>query len=434
MTETPEKKTELDALIQKKGVLFRDEEIKNIKMEKAKGVYLWDSTGKKYMDCAAGTFNLSLGSNHDELIEHVKEQCSKMVHLSSSYLCEPVLELGNKLVEISPENLNRVTTKVSGGSTANEGAIKLAQCYTGKGEVISYFRSHVGQTAFTQTVSGLAFRKQKFHFSQHGVIHISFPYCYRCPFGQKEGACSFSCVDAIYDQIHYGSSGNVACLIIEPILGNGGNVVAPREYMKRLEQLCKEEGIVLIFDEVQTGLGRTGEMFAADYFDVRPNIMSVAKGLGGSGFQIAAILMEERFNIMESIFHSFTYGSNVLSCSAGVKTIEIISRPGFLENVRTTGDYIMSRLRRFEEQYSFIGDVRGVGLMIGVELVKSKQTKEPNFELTNAIAKKAFEMGLLLRTSLYGKGNVFKIRPSLNITMEECEEMMDKLEAVLNEF
>ena len=300
--------------------------------------------------------------------------------------------------------------------------------------MISFFRSHVGQTVYMQTVSGNTFRRKPFKFSQEGILHLHYPYCYRCHFHKEYPSCGATCADQIHDYLHYSTTGNVACLIIEPILGNGGNVIPPVEYFQKLRKICTEEEIVLIFDEIQTGMGRTGQMFAAQTFGVNPDIMTVAKGLGGSGFQIAAILMEERFNKMKAHYHSFTYGSNVMSCAAASKTIDIISREGFLENVRTTGNYFMQELEKLKEKYSFIGDVRGVGLMIGVEIVKSKATKLPDVPLTNAIASKAAQNGLLLRTSLYGMGNVFKIRPALNITMEECEKLISILDKTLEEF
>lgn len=239
------------------------------------------------------------------------------------------------------------------------------------------------------------------------------------------------CVERIHDYIEYASSGQVACMIIEPISGNGGNIVPPRRYFESIKKLCDEKDIVLIFDEIQTGFGRTGKMFAADYFEVKPNIMTVAKGLGGTGFQIAAILSEEKFDGMHLNHHSFTYGSNVLAASAACKTLDIMTRPGFLDNVEKVGKYILSRLIKMQEKFPLIGDVRGVGLMIGVEIVKSDGS--PDVNLTNIIAKKALENGLIIRTSRYGRGNVFKVRPPLTITISEAEELCNKLEIVLED-
>ncbi|KFM95205.1 aminotransferase class I and II family protein [Bacillus clarus] len=200
-----------------------------------------------------------------------------------------------------------------------------------------------------------------------------------------------------------------------------------------MKKICEEHDIALILDEIQTGFGRTGKMFAADYFDVQPNMMTVAKGLGGTGFQVAAILTEEKYVGMPGHHHSFTYGSNVMASAAACTTIDILQGPGFLENVTVVGNYIMERLEKMKERFKFIGDVRGVGLMIGVEIVKDNN--EPDVELTNYIAKRAMDHGIIIRTPRYGYGygNVFKIRPPLTITLSEAEELCYKLTHLLEE-
>ncbi len=420
-----------ETFLECRNYMFGGDDVHDMEFVRGDGIYLYTSDGEQYMDCAAGTFNLSLGYSNPEVIEAVKNQCDKLVHCTSSYANSHVYRLAKKLVEVAPDNITRAHTKVSGGSTANEGAVKLAQFYTGKKEVISFYRAHVGQTIFMQMASGLSVRKQKFQFSSDGIAHMEYPYCYRCPYAKDCSSCDVQCLHSLEEYASYGGS-NIACLIIEPILGNGGNMIPPKKYFQRLKELCDSLGIVLIFDEIQTGIGRTGKMFAAQYFDVQPNIITCAKGLGGSGFQVAGILMEEKFNKMDSYLHSFTYGSNILSCTAAEKTLEIIDNKDFLDNVTVCGDYIVGRLNKMYEKYNFIGDVRGAGLMIGIEIVKDRITKEPDVKLTKYIAKKAFDdEKMMIRTSLYGFGNVLKFRPSLNITLEECEEMMDKFDSVL---
>jgi len=416
----------------KKFVFRGENDIQDKIFVRGEGIYLYDELDNQYIDCAAGTFNLSLGCSNKAVLDTIINQSKKLIHLSSSYMNENVLLLAKKLVEVSPNNITRVHTKVCGGSTANEGAIKLAQYYTGKKEVLSFFRSHVGQTIFTQSLSGLSIRKRNFKFSQDGMAHFNYPYCYRCPLKLEYPECNILCIDQIYDYINYGSDGNISCIIIEPILGNGGNQIPPKEYFTKLKKLCDENGIVLIFDEIQTGVGRTGKMFAADHLDIKPNIITIAKGLGGIGTQIAAILMEEKFNIMDGYLHSFTYGSNILSCSAALTTLNIISDEQFLNNVTLCGDYILKELKLMKEKYEFIGDVRGLGLMIGIEIVKNKKEKTPDIELTKYIRDLAFENHLMLRTSLYGFGNVIKIRPALSITLEECNVIMNVFREVLD--
>lgn len=403
--------------------------VEDVRMEKGEGIYIYDSEGNKYIDCASATFNLVLGYSNKEVLDAVKEQMDKLVHATSSFQTAAINNMVERLVSIAPKNLTKVHPKVCGGSVANEGAIKMAQYATGKRDVISLFRSHLGQTYMMMNLSGNAFRREPFPSACSMGLQVPDPYCYRCFYKQKPETCNMLCVERINDFIEYGSSGQMACMMVEPISGNGGNIVPPMGYLRALKKLCEEHGMALILDEIQTGFGRTGKMFAAEYYEVEPNIMTVAKGLGGTGFQVAAILAEEKYAGMEGHHHSFTYGSNVLAAAAASKTLEIITRPGFLENVQAVSQYIMERLYKMQERFKFIGDVRGVGLMIGIEIVDSEGN--PEVALTNKIAKNAMDYGLILRTSRYGFGNVFKIRPPLIITMEEAEELCDRLERTL---
>lgn len=396
------------------------------KMERGEGVYLYDADGNRYLDCASATFNLSLGYSHPAVIAAMKDQLDKVVHLTSSYQSDPINGLVQRLVETSPANLTRVHPKVSGGSSANEGAIKMAQHATGKSEVITLFRSHVGQTMMMASMSGNAFRREPFPLLYPGSLQVPDPYCFRCFYGQNKETCGLMCVDRIDDFIEYASSGRVAAVLIEPISGNGGNIMPPDGYMQKLRAFCDEHDIALIFDEIQTGIGRTGHMFAAQHFGVEPDAITTAKGLGGSGAQVAAILTNDRLSGLPAHHHSFTYGSNLLAAAAANVTLDIVRQPEFLANVRSTGDYILERLRDMQLRYPAIGDVRGVGLMIGFEMCEPDG--KPAVKLTNHLASAAMDHGLILRTSRYGYGNVLKIRPPLILTMAQAEEICDKLE------
>ncbi|HEU4409059.1 MAG TPA: aspartate aminotransferase family protein [Polyangiaceae bacterium] len=406
-------------------------EVQDLVVERGQGVFLFDQDGKSYIDCASGTFNLILGYSNSEVLEAVKQQADQLVHVTSSFQSGPVDEMVRRLVDIVPGNLTTIHPKVCSGSTANEGAIKIAQHFTGNRDIISHFRSHLGQTMMMTSLSGNAFRKEPFANLFPGGIQVPDPYCYRCFYKQKPETCNLLCVERIGDFIDYASSGRVACMIVEPISGNGGNVVPPPGYFRALKKLCDERGIVLILDEIQTGLGRTGRMWGADLFDIKPNIMTISKGLGGTGFQVSAIACEDKLRGLESHHHSFTYGANVLAAAAAAKTLEIVSRPGFLEHVRSLGAYILGRLDQMQRRFRFIGDVRGVGLMIGIEVVGANG--EPDVELTNKICKSATAHGLLLRSSRYGYGNVFKIRPPLVMTDDEAVQMCDRLQACLED-
>ena len=400
-------------------------------MLRGEGIYLYDDTGRSYIDCASATFNLSLGYSHPAVLAAIRDQAEQLIHVTSSFQTGPVNELVGRLVALSPKNLTKVHVKVSGGSVANEGAIKMAQLATGRRDVITLFRSHLGQTMMMASLSGNSFRRAPFPSVGSLGLQVPDPYCYRCFYGQTRDSCGLRCVEKIDDFIEYASSGQIAAVVIEPISGNGGNIVPPDGYLEALREFCTEREIVLIFDEIQTGIGRTGRMFAADHFGVAPDAMTLAKGLGGSGAQVAAILTDDRLAGMDAHHHSFTYGANLLAAAAANTTLEIVGQPEFLANVRSVGEHIMDRLRELERRRPEIGDVRGVGLMIGVELVEPDGS--PAVDLTNLVAETALRHRLILRTSRYGRGNVLKIRPPLILTHEEADLICDRFEAALAE-
>jgi 4-aminobutyrate aminotransferase-like enzyme len=393
---------------------------------RGEGIYLYDEDGRRYLDCSSGTFNLSLGYSHPEIVQALRDQAGDLIHVTSKFQNGPVNDLISALNAVSPPNLTKVHLKSASGSDANESAVKIAQHYTGRTDVITVFRSHLGQTLGMINASGAAFRREPFPMQIPGVVHVPDADCKRCFYHQQRESCGLLCVERINDFIDYASSGRVAALILEPITGNGGNLVPPDGYLQALRDLCEERDLLLIFDEIQTGFGRTGQMFAADYFGVAPHMMTFGKGLGGSGMPIAGILTEERLTGLAGYHINATFGGNVLAAAAAIKTIEIISRPGFLENVRTVGTHITARLCEMARTVPFLGDVRGAGLMIGVEIVDREN--RPDAALTNHLADLGMTYGLLLRTSLYGRGNVLKVRPALIMTLEQADEMCDLLE------
>ncbi|MCP3803627.1 aspartate aminotransferase family protein [Allokutzneria sp. A3M-2-11 16] len=398
--------------------------IGDAKLVRGEGVRSWDSDGREYLDCVSGTFNLILGHNHPEVMAAVREQTESLVFASSSFQTEPTNVVMQELVKISPANLTRVNLRSSGGSTANEGAIKIAQLQTGKRDVIVPFRGQVGQSMAATSFNGSSRMRAPFPYQFPGVTHVPDAYCYRCFYAQKPDSCAKLCVDRIADFISYASSGSVACVLIEPISGVGGNIVPPPGYFEDLKSFCEERDIVLIFDENQTSFGRTGEMFAADHFGVQPHMMTVSKGLTGSGLPLAAILTEERMSNFDRSLHGFTYGGHTLSSAAAVKTLEIVQRPGFLENVRASGKVLMERLLDLQKDNPVIGDVRGVGLMLGVELVEpdgGKATKK-----THEFQRALHDRGAITRVSEHGLGNVIELRPPLVLTPEDAHLIADR--------
>lgn len=396
-----------------------------------KGIKLIDDAGVEYLDGVSGTFNLSLGYNHPHVVNKIQEQVGNLTHMSSSFTEPYVNEVLEHLIEYAPNNIDAGWMRDITGSTANECATKIAQKYTGSTDIISLYLSHHGQTQFATGISGNAFRRKRFpNSSAPNSVHVPAPYCYRCPFKSESSECGYQCVEAISDAIEYASSGSVACMIIEPILGNGGNIVPPLGYFKRLRQLCDENDMLLIADEVQTGVGRTGTMFASELFDIQPDMITLAKGLGGIGVPVAAVLMQSRLNVLEKHEHSFTSGSNLISVTAAKSTLEVVSEPGFLDAVKRKGILLGGLLQELALKYPNIGEARGVGLMWGLEIVGNQN--EPDTPKTNAIIDRAFEdQHLILRSSRYGFGNVVKVRPSLTTTEDELVEIVDRLDSVL---
>lgn len=399
--------------------------VSELQMVAGEGVYLYDETGRSYIDCASATFNLSLGYRHPAVIRAMKNQADELIHVTSGFQTKPITELAARLVELAPKRLTKAHLKVSGGSTANEGAIKMAQAATGRRDVITMFRSHLGQTMTMTGLSGNSFRKTIPLLSATGGLQVPDPYCLRCFYGQRRESCALMCVDRIHDFLEFASSGSVAAVMIEPISGNGGNIVPPEGYFAKLRELCDHHDIKLIFDEVQTGIGRTGYMFAAEYFQAEPDAMTIGKGLGGSGAQVAGILASDDLAGLPVNSHSFTYGANLVSAAAALATLDVITEDGFLANVRATGVHILERCNEMSREFPWIADVRGVGLMIGIEVVDDYG--RPSAERANRLAEEAMDHGLVIRTSRYGRGNVIKIRPPLILTQTEADLICDRL-------
>ena len=404
--------------------LFAYYELGDAELVHGEGVRVWDSAGREYLDCVSGTFNLVLGHNHPAVIGAVRDQLDDLVFASSSFRTTATDRVMELLVAMSPPSLTRVNLRSSGGSTANEGAIKIAQWLTGKRDVIVPFRGHVGQSIAATSYNGTSRMREPFPYHLPGAVHVPEPYCFRCFYRQTPDTCGMWCVDRIEDFITYASSGSVAAMIIEPISGVGGNVVPPPGYLQRLKEFCEEREIILIFDENQTGLGRTGQLFAADHFGVTPHVMTLSKGLTGSGFPLAAILTEERLVGMPRSMHGFTYGGHTLSAAAAVVTLNEVRRPEFLAGVRATGEVLLRRLRALRDGFPCVGDARGVGLMLGVELVEPDGSRSN--QLATALNKALTDLRVLTRVSEHGQGNVIELRPPLVLSIEDANLVADR--------
>lgn len=389
--------------------------------------YLYDTTDKKYLDFFAGVSVMNCGHCNPEILDKTINQMRTLQHTTSIYLTEPVVNLAEKLADVMPANLKR-TFFCSTGSEANEGAMLLAKLYTDNHEFIALDLGLHGRTQLTMSATGIGMWRTT--ATPSGGVHFApNPYCYRCPFGKKSSSCKFACVDAVEKTITRNTSGRVAAMIVEPIQGNGGIIVPPKGYFKALKEVLNKYQIPLIVDEIQTGFARTGKMFAIEHFDVIPEIMTMAKALG-NGVPIAAYSTTDELAEAFTRPSASTLGGNPVSATAGIAVLDYIKKHGLIKRANVLGNRLKSGLLKLQEKYEIIGDVRGLGLMVGAELVRAK--KEPATEEVDIILEKLKKRGILL-----GKNgefrNVLAFQPPLVITEEDIDFMLENLDEVLHE-
>ncbi|MGE7388362.1 aspartate aminotransferase family protein [Streptomyces sp. NPDC004126] len=395
------------------------------------GLWLRTPEGRTLLDAASGTFNLPLGYAHPHVVTAVQRQAGRISHAGSGFTRPAGDALAARLLAHAPAALSRSWIRDVSGSTANECAVKIAQKYTGRRQVVSFFLSHHGQTMATTAMSGNAFRRRPFPASATTeTLIVPGAYCHRCFYNSTYPSCKALCATRIEDFLEYASSGDVAAVLVEPVLGNGGNIVPPPEFFRELRRICDRHGIVLIADEVQTGLGRTGHMFASEHLGLEPDVVTLAKGLGGIGLPVGAVLMREELDVLDPHDHSFTSGAGLLGLAAAHATLDVLEQPGFLDRVDALGATIGTRLRALADEVPAISDVRGLGYMWGIEL--SRPDGSPDPELARAtIAAAESGHDLVLRGSRYGFGNVVKVRPALIADERDLDEICARLRLAL---
>lgn len=389
---------------------------------RGEGPYLHEGDAT-LIDAASGTFNLPFGYTHPRLIKKLREQIERCSHLSSAHT-KPIAEIIlNQLKPYLPAGINRIWLRDVAGSGAVEGAIRMAQKYTGRSGVISLYASHHGQSLATASISGNAFRLENFNNYIEGSFKIPTPDS-RLADAPETADASTEFITQLEDSLCYGSSGKVACLILEPILGNGGNVVLPETYYHQVREFCTRHDIVLIADEVQTGFGRTGTFFASTGHAkaLQPDIIVFAKGAGGIGIPTGGILMKEKLDVLAAYEHSNTSGANPLSLTALHETIAIIEDEQLLDNVQCHEAYLRDALLNLQKKHSLISRVRGLGYMFGFD------TTSP--EIAAQAIELAANKGLIIRGSRYGKGSAIKIRPPLVCKRHHLDEIIQKLDLV----
>jgi 4-aminobutyrate aminotransferase len=367
-------------------------------IESGKGVWVTDVDGNVFLDFSAGIGVVSTGHCHPQVVKVIREQSSRLLHMSGTDFYYPnQANLAEKLAEIVPGAKNKKVFFCNSGAEAVECAMKLARYHKRRTRYIAFTGAFHGRTfgALSLTASKVSQRKY-FAPLLGGITHVAYAYCYRCPFNLQYPGCDMACVNHIDDVLFKKvvPPEEVAAIFVEPIQGEGGYIVPPPRFLPALRALCDKYGILLVDDEVQAGMGRTGKMFAIEHFNTKADIYTIAKGIA-SGLPLGACV--SRAGIMDWApgSHASTFAGNPVSCAAALETIELLEN-GLIENAARLGEIALGRLSELKKHYDFIGDVRGKGLMIGVELVGDPLSKEPVRDLRNAVVLEAFKNGLLL--------------------------------------
>ncbi len=390
-------------------------------MDYGKGTEVWDVDGNRFLDFMGGIAVVSTGHSHPKVVKAVQEQSEKFLHISSDFYHEKWIALGEKLNEIAPFKEPAVSFMANSGTEAVEAAIKLARYHTGRMNFIGFTGAFHGRTmgAVTFTASKPAYHGG-FYPLMNGVVHAPFPNPYRPVLEINPGEdYGEAVVRYIADQIldHIIPPDEIAGILVETIQGEGGYLVPPEGFYPALRELCDKYDILLIVDEVQSGMGRTGKWWAIEHFGVEPDMLTSAKGIA-SGLPLGACIARKSVMNWKRGTHGNTYGGNPISCAASLATIDLIEKE-YMENAATAGQYTIDALTKIVQRHPSIGDVRGKGLMIGVEFVKDRESKEPAKELTERIVHLAFERGLLMLSC--GK-SVIRIAPPLSISKSEVDE------------
>jgi len=400
-------------------------------IDRAQGSYLYTVDGRRYLDFASGIAVTNLGHGHPDVLRAAHEQLDKLVHTSVVAHHQPAIELAERIAALAPGKLDKIFFANS-GAEAVEGAIKLARYTTGRSALIAFQGAFHGRTygALSLTASKSYYRERYEPFLP-GVYHVPYPYPYRNPTGPGDEATLeyvFNFIDEMLDTRV--PPKNVAAFIVEPVLGEGGYVVPPSGFMPRLRKLCDEHGILLIADEVQSGYGRTGKMFACEHSGVVPDIMTLAKSIA-SGLPLSAVVATSKLmDQWEPAAHGSTFGGNPVSCAAGIATLDVFKADGIIQNSASKGAELTRRLRDLQQRVPAIGEVRGLGLMIGVELVKKDGT--PDKELQKQIRKVCLDSGMVV-LSCGAHDNVLRLVPPLNLSQAELDEGWEILNGAFQE-
>ena len=405
--------------------------VEPIVIDHAKGATCYDEAGKAYVDCFAGISVTNAGHGNEAIISAAKEQMDKMVHCCSYvYHAKPVADLAEKMAEITPGRLKKSFFGNS-GAEAIEGAFRLAKRFTGKNEAIALTQSFHGRTYATLSVTGNFGRKRGGGPYMPGVSFTPAPYCFRCPFKLYDSEkCGMACAEYLEDVIRTQTSDNVAYFIAEPVMGEGGIIVPPANYFKVVKEILDKYEILFIDDEVQSGFGRCGKMFAIEDYGVEPDIIAMAKGIA-NGFPLSCfIARDEIADAFQVGDHLSTFGGNPISCAASLANIDFLEKENLPQIATKKGEKLRTALKEISPKGLAIGEVRGKGLMTGVEIVSDLESKNPEPAEAGKVRAAMREKGVLIGVG-GAFGNVLRIQPPLTISDEELTQVVDQLKAVL---
>ena len=401
----------------------------NLPVTKAEGMYLYGVDGRRYLDFTAGLAVMNVGHCHLRVVEAAQRQTSQMIHSAVGITqVDSLLRLAEALTEVLPPTMETFFFSNS-GSEAIEGALKLARYVTGRPGFIAFWGGFHGRTLATASITT---SKGKYRAGYEpllpSVYFSNFAYCYRCPVGRQPDTCNIECLDNLQTIFERAiPPTEVAAFIVEPIQGEAGFIVPPVEFLHRLRQICDRHGILLIFDEIQTGFGRTGQMFAAQTFAVQPDIMAIAKSIA-SGFPLSAVVASrELMQQWKPGAHSTTFGGNPVACAAGLATLDVIRDENLLENCCQQGARLLAGARQLQGKYPLIGDVRGTGLMIGLEFIIPGPAKAPYPAAVEQLLEECLARGLLLyMAGLHS--HVVRIFPPLIVNQAQIDEALQILD------
>jgi len=401
-------------------------------VSRGEGAIVEDVDGNRFLDCSAGIAVVATGHCHPKVVEAIQRQAARLIHMSGTdFYYQNMVDLAEKLAALTPGGLPRKVYFGNSGTEAIEAAIKLARYHTGRKQFVAFYGAFHGRTMGSLALTGSRSGQRKNFFPvMPGVHHVPYADCYRCPYGKTVDTCAVECAQAIEDPLFRTvlPPEEVAAIVVEPVQGEGGYLVPPKKFLIELRRIADRHGILLIFDEVQCGMGRTGKMFASEHFDVAPDIVALAKGIA-SGLPLGATIARADIMDWPPGSHASTFGGNPVAVEASLATIELLEQ-GLIDNAATIGAHMKVRLSEFPQRFPNVGDVRGLGLMIGIEMVKDQSTKERAPELRDRIVQMCFERGLLV----LGAGRTtIRISPPLILTREQADCAVDILAACLGD-